>query len=135
MQAKKRTTISGIHQYLNLLKDKAEYACLKDSSGKVISFPPITNSEGSKIDANTKDILVEVTSSTKLAVVKTVADTLIKEMLNAGLGKRSEGDSPDAKTLTVEQVKIVDSDGHHKVTYPSKTDLAFESASLLIKRP
>ena len=121
---------------MNLLKDKAEYACLKDSSGRVISFPPITNSEGSKINEETTAILVEVTSSEKLADAKIVADELLKEMLNADLGKKKTEDSPEeAKSLTVEQVKIEDSDGHHKVTYPSKTDLAFESATLVIKRP
>ena len=80
---KKRNTISGVHQYLNLLKDKSVYACLRDSSDRVISFPPITNSDGSKISEETTDVLVEVTSSTKLAVAKTVADALLKEMLAA----------------------------------------------------
>ena len=117
------------------MKDKSEYACLQDASGRIISFPPITNSEGSKIQPETTDIFVEVTSSSKLAVAKSVADALVQEMLKAELGKKGEEVSPDAKVLVVEQVKIVDSDGHHKVTYPSRTDLAFETATLLITRP
>jgi phenylalanyl-tRNA synthetase beta chain, putative (fragment) len=46
---KKRNTYSGIHKYLLLLKGKQKYPCLVDSSNKVISFPPITNSELTKV--------------------------------------------------------------------------------------
>ena len=46
---KKRNTYSGIHKYLLLLKGKQRYPCLIDSSNKVISFPPITNSELTKV--------------------------------------------------------------------------------------
>ncbi len=67
---KKRSTVSGVHQYLKLLKSDA-YACLVDSRGLVISFPPITNADLTKIGEETKDIFVEVTSSTKLQVNKT----------------------------------------------------------------
>jgi len=65
---KKRNTISGIHQYLNLLDKKESFACLVEESGTVISFPPITNSDGSKIYEDTRNIFVEVTSDTKLQV-------------------------------------------------------------------
>jgi hypothetical protein len=46
---KKRSTFSGIHKYLYLLKGKTRFCCLMDSEGTVISFPPITNSESSKV--------------------------------------------------------------------------------------
>jgi len=36
-------------RYLELLKGKDLYPCLVDSSGVVISFPPITNSDVSKV--------------------------------------------------------------------------------------
>jgi hypothetical protein len=66
---KKRNTVSGIHKYapffsqhgsfvshcmyfpfryLDLLKGKALYPCLMNS-GNVISFPPITNCDGTKV--------------------------------------------------------------------------------------
>lgn len=46
---KKRSTFSGIHKFLYLLKGKTRYCCLMDSQGTVLSFPPITNSESSKV--------------------------------------------------------------------------------------
>ena len=129
---KKRNTISGIHQYLNLLAKKSEYACLKDSSGRIVSFPPITNSDGSKIDENTKNVLVEVTSGTKLQAAKAAADALLTEMLSAGLGEAPS-------VLVVEQMKLLDASGNTKVVYPSKTDLATDALSggrqITIRRP
>lgn len=46
---KKRSTFSGIHKYLYLLKGKTRFSCLIDSEGTILSFPPITNSETSKV--------------------------------------------------------------------------------------
>lgn len=37
------------YRYLDLLKDKTQYPCLIDSAGTVISFPPITNSNNTKV--------------------------------------------------------------------------------------
>jgi hypothetical protein len=172
---KKRNTISGIHQYLNLLNNKDTFACLVSQSGSVISFPPITNSDLSKITESTTDVLVEVTSDVKLQVrcvlilrgchhhpnllmicsfqtAKDVADAVIKEMLQLGLGRAkkevqqdssssSEDDDDDAtpvtpmKRLQVEQVKVVGTEGSLKVVYPSKTDLPYaQSMGIEVKR-
>lgn len=46
---KKRSTYSGIHKYLYLIEGKSQYPCLMDSKGEVISMPPITNSDISKV--------------------------------------------------------------------------------------
>lgn len=48
---KKRNTYSGIHKYLHMLEGQAKFPCLIDASNRVISFPPITNSEVSKVRA------------------------------------------------------------------------------------
>lgn len=37
------------HRYLHLLDGKESYPCLVDADGDVISFPPITNSEKTKV--------------------------------------------------------------------------------------
>lgn len=37
------------HRYLHLLDGKENYPCLVDAEGDVISFPPITNSEKTKV--------------------------------------------------------------------------------------
>ncbi|MEQ2169992.1 hypothetical protein GOODEAATRI_030638 [Goodea atripinnis] len=48
---KKRQNVTGLHKYLQLLEGKSLYPCLVDAEGDVISFPPITNSEKTKVCA------------------------------------------------------------------------------------
>uniref|UniRef100_A0A8C6XYW9 Leucine rich repeat containing 47 n=1 Tax=Naja naja TaxID=35670 RepID=A0A8C6XYW9_NAJNA len=74
---KKRQNISGLYKYLQLLDGKENYPCLVDAEGAVISFPPITNSEKTKLGKTTTDLLLEVTSATSLQLCKDVMDTLI----------------------------------------------------------
>lgn len=124
---KKKNTYSGIHKYLYLLKDKPLYPCLLDSGDKVISLPPITNSDGTKISEDTKHMLLEVTG-TNLNTCKKVMDTLVEEMFKLGMGSQKEG----CHVLVVEQVKVVDEEGQLKVVYPSRTDMHIEG--ILINR-
>uniref|UniRef100_A0A8C6XYJ4 Leucine rich repeat containing 47 n=1 Tax=Naja naja TaxID=35670 RepID=A0A8C6XYJ4_NAJNA len=77
---KKRQNISGLYKYLQLLDGKENYPCLVDAEGAVISFPPITNSEKTKLGKTTTDLLLEVTSATSLQLCKDVMDTLIVKM-------------------------------------------------------
>lgn len=46
---KKRNVYSGIHKYLYLLEGKEKYPCLLDVNNAVLSFPPITNSDITKV--------------------------------------------------------------------------------------
>lgn len=46
---KKRNVYSGVHRYLYLLEGQSKYPCVLDAAGTVVSFPPITNSEVSKV--------------------------------------------------------------------------------------
>lgn len=46
---KKRNTYSGIHKYLYLLEGRPQYPCLVTGQGEIISLPPITNSDISKV--------------------------------------------------------------------------------------
>ncbi|KAL5017258.1 hypothetical protein ScPMuIL_006847 [Solemya velum] len=128
-------------RYLDLLKDKVQYPCLLDADGHVISFPPITNSDKTKITKDTADIFVEVTSSSGLDVCKTVMEELLVRMLEMGIGdfeEEEQNEAGDAATcdvssphkLLVEQVKIVDHQGSMRVIYPSRTDLTTESISV-----
>ncbi|KAL2103265.1 hypothetical protein ACEWY4_000133 [Coilia grayii] len=149
---KKRQNVSGLHKYLQLLDGKSHYPCLVDTEGHVISFPPITNSEKTKIKKSTKELFLEVTSSNSLQTCKDVMDALITKM--AELNKSTfdhkeadgsdeegepeptpaEGDGPAGPELTVQQVRITDMDGNLKVVYPSKTDLTAESGNLRVIR-
>ncbi|XP_038603210.1 leucine-rich repeat-containing protein 47 [Tachyglossus aculeatus] len=155
---KKRQTVSGLHKYIHLLDGKENYPCLVDADDVVISFPPITNSEKTKIKKTTSDLFLEVTSATSLQICKDIMDTLILKMaelnrvtleseeesvsdseLDASSGPISpklalnsekEGNSP----LIVEQVRVVDSEGGLKVLYPSKTDLDISASYVTVIR-
>ena len=59
-----------------------------------------------------RTVLVEVTSSRKLADCKLVLDTLLSEMVALQGGR-----------LKVVQGRVVGKEGELRVTYPSKTDL------------
>ncbi|XP_066126724.1 leucine-rich repeat-containing protein 47 [Saccopteryx bilineata] len=157
---KKRQTVSGLHRYLRLLDGKEQYPCLMDARGDVISFPPITNSEKTKIKKTTSDLFLEVTSATSLQICKDVMDALILKMaeINKYTSEDKEegsisdteadatsGQPPDAGTnasaekdgaapLVVEQVRVVDEEGHLKVVYPSKTDLDIAASHVTVIR-
>ncbi|KAJ8386882.1 hypothetical protein AAFF_G00165830 [Aldrovandia affinis] len=152
---KKRQNVSGLHKYLQLLDGKENYPCVVDAQDNVISFPPITNSDKTKMRKSTAELFVEVTSSTSLQTCKDVMDTLIVKM--AELNKftfdhkeeaLSDGESDLAgekvtvlaagemtsSELVVQQVRIVDTEGNLKVVYPSKTDLVSDVANLTVIR-
>lgn len=46
---KKRNVYSGIHKYLYLLEKKELFSCLEDEGGNVISLPPLTNGDLTKV--------------------------------------------------------------------------------------
>ncbi|XP_068096588.1 leucine-rich repeat-containing protein 47 [Hyperolius riggenbachi] len=156
---KKRQNVSGLHKYLRLLDGKENYPCLVDAENEVISFPPITNSDKTKITKTTQALLLEVTSATSLQVCKDVMDALIMKMAELNkftlenkeedIGSDSEhqeGSRPlnpaanqNAATeggsqLVLEQVRVVDKEGSLKVLYPSKTDLSLSSSSFVVVR-
>jgi len=107
---KKRSSVTGLHQYLHILDSWTVYPCLLDGE-EAISFPPVTNSGTTRISDTTSSIMVEVTSSTKLGDAKMVLDTLLVEMAELLGG------------LKVVQGRVVGEGGELKVTYPAKTDL------------
>ncbi|CAJ1055516.1 leucine-rich repeat-containing protein 47 [Xyrichtys novacula] len=146
---KKRQNVTGLHKYLQILQGKSLYPCLVDAEGHVISFPPITNSEKTKIKKTTEELFLEVTSATSLQTCKDVMDALIVKMAELNkftaehkeeAGSDGEGDTPPepaascetSSELIVQQVRTVDQEGNLKVVYPSKTDLSKELSSLTV---
>ena len=99
---KKRSQVTGLHQYLHILDRWPVYPCLMDGD-TVISFPPVTNSANTRISDQTKTLLVEVSSSTKLSEAKMVMDTLLGDMLDIW------------PTLTIIQARVVAPGGELKV--------------------
>lgn len=67
----------------------------------------------------TKDVFVEVTSSTGVGIAKKVADTLLKETVLLL-----------ETSITVKQVKVVDVEGNLKSVYPSRSDLIFDDIKI-----
>ncbi|XP_014461270.3 leucine-rich repeat-containing protein 47 [Alligator mississippiensis] len=155
---KKRQNISGLHKYLHLLDGKENYPCLVDAEGAVISFPPITNSDKTKIKKSTSELFLEVTSGVSLQICKDIMDMLILKMAELNkftLENKEEVSVSDDESdvisgppnlnpsqtvhhentpLIVEQVRVVDIDGNLKVLYPSKTDLTMASSLLTVIR-
>ncbi|XP_034027827.1 leucine-rich repeat-containing protein 47 [Thalassophryne amazonica] len=146
---KKRQNVSGLHKYLQLLQGKPFYPCLVDADGHVISFPPITNSEKTKIRKTTTELFLEVTSSTSLQICKDVMDALIAKMAELNkftaehqeeAGSDEEGGVPPemgpsseiSSELIVQQVRTIDQEGNLKVVYPSKTDLRQDTSNLAV---
>jgi len=60
-------------KYGHLIKNAKKVPIILDSKGYTISFPPIINSERTKISKNTKNLLVEVTAIEKNAAEDTLA--------------------------------------------------------------
>ncbi|XP_029202678.2 leucine-rich repeat-containing protein 47-like [Acropora millepora] len=140
---KKNPFKTGLYKYLSLVEDAQLYAVVRNSDKSVISFPPVTNSENSKIKAGKLDVLLEVTSSVNLPTCKSVMEQLIKSMLECGLsschetsttlasGGGNEEDSDRPQELIIEQVRVVNHEGQLKVVYPSRVDLQLEAAKIV----
>ncbi|EZA49348.1 hypothetical protein DMN91_001420 [Ooceraea biroi] len=121
---KKRNVYSGIHKYLYLLEGKPLFPCLLDHSQQVISLPPLTNSDVTKMSPATQTMFVEVTSAISYTVCRNVLDVFLKELIVSGLTDSSEQkDADKLNNLLVEQVKVVDKEGNLKLVYPSRADL------------
>lgn len=81
-----------------------------------------------QIEATSRDLLLEVTSSESLASCKAVMDALVVGMCEEGLGlEGGEG------TLCVEQGRVEDEGGQLLVLYPSRTDLTTDKID--VRRP
>jgi phenylalanyl-tRNA synthetase beta chain len=65
------------------LLGESRYPILKDSEGKVISFPPVINSEATKIRDDVSNIFVEVTGIDKKTVYK-VVDNIVATLSDIG---------------------------------------------------
>uniref|UniRef100_A0A1I7UKY7 B3_4 domain-containing protein n=1 Tax=Caenorhabditis tropicalis TaxID=1561998 RepID=A0A1I7UKY7_9PELO len=106
----KRNTIDPLHRYLHIVKDDHTLACLVDSQQIVISFPPITNSDTTKLTVETTSIWVEVSSKQSLEACKKTMDELVVS---------SRAIFP---SLSLDQVRVVENDTLVSI-YPDKNDL------------
>ncbi|XP_065082221.1 leucine-rich repeat-containing protein 47-like [Ochlerotatus camptorhynchus] len=135
---KKRSTYSGIYKFINLLEGKV--FVFFDDEEKIISLPPLTNCDETKITPETKHMLLEVTSSIGFEVCHKVMSALIKKMLLMNVQvsrahpegkKKSKAKGAPIVTydksveMFVEQVRFYDAEGTFHSVYPGKGDLVF----------
>lgn len=144
-------------RYLSLLHNQKKFAFVKDSANHVLSLPPLTNCEETKMSASSKNILIEISSTSSMEICKNVMEQLFIEMFNSGIVSQdnladvadklndmnvsnenqteeranSESETPNQlrHVLIIQQVKIVDSKGALKTVYPSRLDLSFNSSN------
>lgn len=111
---KKRSSLSGIYKFLDLLKDKEDFAFLEVADTQIcISLPPITNSEVTKMSVNTKRLLLEITSNKNASICYKVMSEMVQALVQLTTNE----------SLELQQVRILNSDGTLKTLYPSKVDL------------
>ncbi|PAA76358.1 hypothetical protein BOX15_Mlig007814g3 [Macrostomum lignano] len=131
-KAKKRNTVSGVHRYLSLLEGRPAYPVLLDRDQRVLSLPPITNAELSRIGPETRNLLLEVSGHSRLELCKQAMEQLISWLLSSAL----KDDPANEAGLAIEQVRTLDWEGGLRVVYPSRTDLvSCETSSCRFNRP
>ncbi|XP_057304721.1 leucine-rich repeat-containing protein 47-like [Hydractinia symbiolongicarpus] len=116
---KKRQVKTGLYKFIDLVDGKELLACIKNSDGDVISFPPITNSEMTKIHSSVADVFIEVTSPTSLPQCKFVMEEIIRQMYHLGFSSVVD----EMEGIVLEQMRVCDEKGDLRVVYPSKIDL------------
>lgn len=143
---KQRNAYSGIHKYLKLMENQKQFSCVEDGLGNVISLPPLTNGENTKVSSfimttilnwtimewtflwqispESTKIFIEVTSNTTMIDCVDTMEALLKAMLQSGLGASQNASSDTTiATLDIRQVKITDAEGNLRRVYPAKSDL------------
>ncbi|KAJ3933108.1 MAG: phenylalanyl-tRNA synthetase subunit beta [Lentinula lateritia] len=93
-----------LSRYLHIIRDSPVYPIIYDAEDRVLSMPPIINSNHSKITLNTTNVFVDVTAidQTKLDIVVNMVATMFSEYC--------------AEPFTIEPVKMVLPDGTTKIS-------------------
>lgn len=125
--SKRQQNSSGILKYVHMLEGLQTFPCLMTEDGAdIISLPPVTNCESSKISLNTKNIFVEITSHHSQVFCKAIMESLLFELLTLGIGDhelKNENGKCNIHLLQLASVVINNSDGSLFEQYPSLTDL------------
>ncbi|KAF7301803.1 Phenylalanyl-tRNA synthetase subunit beta [Mycena indigotica] len=93
-----------LSKFLHIIRDSPVYPIIYDAQDRVLSMPPIINSEHSKITLNTRNVFIDVTATdeTKLAIVVNIVATMFSEYCE--------------KPYTIEPVRVIQADGSTKIT-------------------
>jgi len=128
-QQKKRQHKTGLFKFIDLVDGKEKLSCVRDANAQVVSLPPLTNSDITKISNIVGDVFIEITSPLSLPDCKFVMEELLKEMFKAGLSSKEEDDSTQG--LVVQPIRVFDENGDLKIIYPSKVDLSLPNISVV----
>ncbi|GAA53704.1 leucine-rich repeat-containing protein 47 [Clonorchis sinensis] len=137
-KTRKQAKFSQLYRYLNLLSlepNDVKDGCrdnlipiVKDASQTVISMPPLTNCQQTRLDVTTTDLLVEV-SGASLAFCKELAEAVIAWLLENACSPNQRESSTlstiPANCLVVRPVRVIDSESTSQLSsiYPSRLDL------------
>ncbi|KAF5390579.1 hypothetical protein D9757_002693 [Collybiopsis confluens] len=93
-----------LSRYLPIIRDSSVYPIIYDAEDRVLSMPPIINSDHSKITLNTTNVFIDVTATdqTKLDIVANIVTTMFSEYC--------------AEPFTIEPVKMILPDGSTKIS-------------------
>ena len=126
----------SLRRYSTLLQDQPEFSCLDDQDRHVISLPPLTNAERSKLSNNCESIFVEITSIHSIDTCRRVMDAFLRQVLTNELTKKSSEESV-RQVLVLQQTRVVDEKGQLKTTFPSRSNLDWneiKQVSIVIER-
>ena len=103
-------------KYLPIIRNSPVYPIIYDKEDRVLSFPPIINSEHSKITVNTRNIFIDLTATdqTKLNVVTNIMVTMFSEYCEEPftcVTSHHLWALSDPNVPSIEPVKIVYPDG------------------------
>ncbi|KAJ8086781.1 phenylalanine--tRNA ligase subunit beta [Marasmius tenuissimus] len=91
-------------RYLPIIRDSSVYPIIYDAEDRVLSMPPIINSEHSKITLNTRNVFIDCTATdqVKLDIVVNMVATMFSEYCE--------------EPFTIEPVKIILPNGQSRIT-------------------
>ncbi|KAJ3345073.1 hypothetical protein HDU83_004440 [Entophlyctis luteolus] len=110
-----------LSKFLHIIRDSPRYPVIYDSKRRVLSLPPIINSDHSKIKLTTKNVFIECTATdlTKAKVVLNTVVTMFSEYCK--------------EKFTVEPVEVVQTDGTSTL-YPDLSLRKFETTETYINK-
>ena len=138
-----------VRRYLTLLEGQSQFPYLADEDGAVLSLPPLTNAERSKVknggclvdlhcpsvpfslqlSVSTRSVLIEISSSHSMDICRQVMDAFLRQILANQFGEKQPADSHLRQILTLQQTRVLDDKGQLKTTFPSRTDLVWADTS------
>lgn len=113
-----------LKKFLHIIEGKPTYPVFYDAEGKVLSLPPIINSEATKITYDTKNVFIEMTGTDlhKLEVCLAV--------LAGQFSSHCQGDSK----FTIEQVEIFHESSGKTEVFPNLKSNEFDVELAYINR-